>query len=139
MPRGHPDFTKPIAIIAQTVGVRLLPDWAAIQAEDVDIVAIAMVESGVSTVIFSYTVPEGKTLLLYDWSIAIQSHDGQVWGGIYNATTELWLGVGGGIKGFQVSLTKPKRVASGQTIEVRALQVSGVAQIISGHIGGALI
>jgi len=139
MPRGHPDFTKPIAIIAQTVGVRLLPDWAAIQAEDVDIVATALAESGIYTTILSYTVPAGKTLLLYDWSVALPSEDGQVWGGLYNATTYFWLGLGGGLKGFQSSLTKPKRIAAEQTIQVRAKQVSGVTQTISAHIGGALV
>jgi len=139
MPRGHPDFTKPIAIIAQTLGVKLLPDWAAIQAEDVDIVATKIAESGIWTTILSYKVPAGNTLLVYDWSVVLPAEDGQVVGDLYNATTHYTLGLGGGLKGFQFSLTKPKRIPAEQTIEVTAIQVSGVAQTISAHIGGALI
>jgi len=139
MPRGHPDFTKPIAIIAQTLGVKLLPDWAAIQAEDVDIVAIAMVESGVSTVIFSYTVPEGKTLLFYDWSIALPNDDQHVFGWVWDDTADTPMGLGGGLKGFQVSYTKPKRIPSGHQLSIYAIQVSGYALVVAAHFGGALI
>jgi len=139
MPRGHRDFTKPIAFTAQTVEVKLLPDWGTVEGWHVDLVAFKLASSGVWTTILSYKVPEGRTLLLYDWSVALPDQDGQVCGAMWIKELYLWLGLGGGFKGFQVSLTRPKRVDSEQTLEVRGIQVSGVDQTLGAHIGGVLI
>lgn len=124
---------------AQTMAVKLVPDWGAIQAQDIDMCSYATCASGVSTVLILYTVPAGKKLLLYDWSISMYDGDGGVWGRLYTVTAGVVLGVGGGTRGFQTPFSKPKRIDSGETLQVMARQDTGATRSIWGHIGGTLI
>jgi len=138
-PTGYPDFTLPIGLLMQLIPVKLIPDWGAIEAEDVDLYGSAAVPSGSDTTIINYTVPNGKTLLIYDWSMAFYSTPGTLCAWIYNASVGVTLSVGGGNRGFQTPLTKPKRVGAGEQILLRVRQDEGAVRSIRGHLGGTLI
>jgi len=128
-----------IDIKAQSISVKLVPDWGAIQAEDVDVTGSASVPSGQTTQVIVYTVPAGKTLLIYDWSAAILTSDGQLYGALENATDLVVLSHAGGTRGFQTPLSKPKRVAGGKQVGIFIRHDTGAAQIIHAHFGGTLI
>jgi len=128
-----------IDIKAQSVAIKGLTDWAAENATDIDVVGWADCSSGVETRIVSYTVPSGKKLLIYNWDAMLRDGDGQVSAMIYNATTLVGLGFCGGTRGFSVTLNKPIRVSSGQTVEIYARQNTGASREIFAHIGGVLL
>jgi len=128
-----------IDISAQTISVKLVPDWGAIQAEDVDVYGTKAAASGSYVQVLSYTVPTGKTLLIYDWSIAIYGSDGQVVAYMYNNTDDLIINVGGGARGFQTPLSKPKRIGAGKTVSIWARQDTGASQSLLAHFGGTLL
>jgi len=131
--------TVDIDISAQSISVKLVPDWGAIEAEDVDVCGIATAASGEYTTVVSYTVPTAKTLLVYDWSAALQTGEGQIVGILYNLTKYFPVGYGGGSRGFQTPLTKPKRFTSDQTIQIIVRQDTGVTLGVYGHFGGTLL
>lgn len=124
---------------AQTMAVKLVPDWGAVEATDIDTTSYdETVLNNTITTITSYTVPVGKTLLIYDWSASVGSADIGFW-----AILDIFLGsvlsVGGGMRAFQTPLSKPKRVAAGNVARIRVYQSSGVNQSFWGHFGGILI
>jgi len=139
MPRGYKDWTVPIAWIEQLIGVKLVADWGAIQAEDVDAVGGALAATGTWTQLITYTVPAGKTLLIYDWSAAIENGDGQIIGNLQYISPTVHLSYSGGQRGFQASFLKPKRVTEGKTVVVLGRQDTGSDKLLEGTFGGTLI
>jgi len=132
-------ITMDISITGQTVSVKLVPDWGAIQAEDVDLYGTLWADTGGFYTVIEYTVPPGKTLLIYDWSLILASANGQVCGALYNATLDVFLSVGGGTRGFQTPFSKPKRIEEGQVIRLTGRQDTGAWQFLSAHLGGVLL
>jgi len=128
-----------IDIKAQSVAIKGLTDWAAENATDID--ATGSVNAGTAAfwTCLTYTVPSGKTLLIYNWEAALLNGDGQVAGFIYDDTTSTFLCIGGGQRGFSVTLSKPIRVASGHQIHVSVRQDTGSTLEIRTHIGGVLL
>jgi len=133
------DLIKQISLIDEITKAKLLTDWAAIEAQDVDVFAEAPLPNGTQTTVLSYNVPSNKTLLVFDWSSSIYGADVGVWAGLAVTSPFNWLDAAGGIRGFHVAATKPKRADAGKTVEIRAMQNSGVQQIARSHIAGALI
>jgi len=125
-----------IEIAAQTVSVKLVPDWGAVEAEDVDIYASATVPSGSLTTLGTWTVPTGKTVLIYDFSVAMQDGDGEVYGDLLNQTDGTYIINVGGERGFLSPLTKPKVVPAGKTIAIRVRQDTGASRFIIAHFAG---
>jgi len=138
-PVGYPDFTLPIGFFLQLIPVKLVPDWGAIQAEDVDLYGTIWADTGGWYTAIEYTVPVGKTLLIYDWSLILASANGQVCGALYNATLDVFLSVGGGARGFQTPFSKPKRVKEGHVIRLTGRHDTGAWEFLSAHLGGVLI
>jgi len=138
-PTGYPDFTLPIGLLMQLIPVKLVPDWGAIQAEDIELAGTGLISTGTLTKIGEYTVPEGKTLLIYDWSVSLDISDGHIRGQIFTETTGMILSTGGGARGIQTPFSKPKRVTSGQIVPVYVRQDTGAAQWVTAHFGGTLI
>ncbi|MEM2370593.1 MAG: hypothetical protein QXH51_06795 [Candidatus Bathyarchaeia archaeon] len=128
-----------IDIKAQSVDVKLLPDWAAVKAADIDILGSAVIPSDTLSTILSYTVPTGKTLLIYVWNVGLYTGSGQVFGYLYNATDLVYLSLGCAVGGFSIAYTKPIRVGGGKTVKVVAVQRTGASQEVDAHIGGVLI
>ena len=118
--------------------IRDLPDWRTVLAQDIDIIATGVAASGVTTYILSYTVPAGKTLFIYDWSCVMINSDAGIRGSLENYTTTTILTMGGGLRGFQTPLTKPKRLSAGQNVRIFVQQDTGVDRIVGCHIGGIL-
>jgi len=139
MTTGYPDFTRAIALYMQLIPLKGLPDWGAVEAEDVDVYGAADVASGPWGFIVVYTEPADKTLLIYDWSVILEDAENPVAAYLNNATTATIISVGGGGRGFQTPFSKPKRIPGGHTVEIRAQQLSGVTRPIHGHFGGVLI
>jgi len=132
-------ITLNISITGQTVSVKLVPDWGAIQAEDVDVAASAAIANETWTKVLSYTVPTGKTLLLYDWSALMEANTEVLTGVLMNATTGLYVSIAGGVGGFQTPFSKPKRFTAGQEAQVWLRQETGGTQTVRAHFGGTLI
>jgi len=128
-----------IDIAAQTVSVKLVPDWGTIAAEDVEAQGCATAPSGVTVGLLSYTVPPGKTLLIYHWDAINMSSEYSAYYTLYNSTDGLVLAHASGRRGFQTPFGKPIRVAAGKTIVLQGTQDSGGPQILCGHFGGTLI
>jgi len=138
-PTGYPDFTLPIGLLMQLIPVKLVPDWGAIEAEDVDVIGSASMPTGIPTELLDYKVPAGRTLLIYDWSITLADGDGQVSGELENETDGVILSYGGGVRGFAQSFSKPKRVVGGKVVSIDAVQYTGATRAGVGHLGGTLI
>jgi hypothetical protein len=119
--------------------VRLLQDKGAIEGTDVNLVAEDSVGNGVLTLILSYTVPAGHTLLIYDWSVALINGKGEVNAYLYNNTTSTIIGVGGASRGFQTPFSKPKAVLTGQVARIYVNQHEGADRDVQVHIGGIFI
>lgn len=128
-----------IDVKAQSVAIKLLTDWSAIEFRDVDVTGVTSAGSGVEMIVLGYTVPSDKKLLIYDWSVALRTGDGQLFGYLYNATDGMYLSCGAGMRGFQVSLSKPKRVPGGKVVRIYARQDTGATRDVMGHFGGVLI
>ena len=128
-----------VDIKAQSVAIKGLTDWAAENATDIDVTGFVQCDSGVICTVVSYTVPSGKTLLIYNWDAALRDGDGQLYCSLYDVNAAVDLGYGGGVRGFSAALSKPIRVAGGHTIRIRARQDSGTSRFIHGHIGGVLL
>jgi len=138
-PTGYPDFTLPIGLLMQLIPVKLVPDWGAIEAEDLDVIGGTLAPTDTDVTLVSYTVPEGKTLLIYDWAIVVSAATTGVTGALYNATDMVTLGYGGGNSGFATPLSKPKRVKTGKTVQVVGMHNAGTDKWLFGHMGGVLI
>jgi len=138
-PTGYPDFTLPIGLLMQLIPVKLVPDWGAIEAEDIELQGCASAPTATSTLLLSYTVPAGKTLLIYHWAAVNASSEYAAYYHLYNSTDMFVLSYGTGYRGFQTSFGKPIRMASGKTVAVYGTQGSGVSQVLCAHVGGVLI
>jgi len=125
-----------IVEITRILEARLIQDKGAIDGTDIDAEGEAIVPSGVLTEILSLNIPVGNTLLIYDWSVAIETSSDSVYADIYNATTDVIYGYGGGFRGFQTPFSKPKKVVGASILKVRAIHNAEIAQTIHGHVGG---
>jgi len=128
-----------IDIAAQSIAIKGLTDWAAENATDIDLSGVRTADSGAYVYVVDYTVPSGKTLLIYNWDAILESADGQIIGDIFNVTTNTYICYSGGVRGFSVVLSKPIRVPSGQRVVVRLKQDTGVSQTVKAHLGGVLL
>jgi|GEM_PF-4598162 len=128
-----------IDIKAQSVAIKGLTDWAAENAQDIDLWGSATCPTATDTWVIDYTVPSGKTLLIYNWGAASADGDCQLNGYIHDHTAGQNLALGGGTRGFSVALNKPIRVASGHEILVYVRQDSGAYRTIAAHLGGVLL
>ena len=150
-PHGYPDFSTPVSIIAQlidalnvditaqSVAIKGLTDWAAEQATDIDLTGNRVASSGVFYKLIDYTVPSGKTLLIYNHDGGLMDGDGQLFTYLWNDTTNTYLGFSGGVRGFSTVFSKPIRIPSGHTVHVYATQNTGANRTIWVHIGGVLL
>jgi len=128
-----------IDIAAQSVAIKGLTDWAAENATDVDVCGSALVDSGMLTRVVEYTVPSGKTLLIYDWAAGNMWSENPIWAKLTNDTDAVDLAFGGGGRGFETPFSKPKRVAAGKRVSIYVRQDSGSSQECFGHFGGVLL
>ena len=128
--KDMPDYARDI--------IKDMPDWRVVQAEDIDAQGNALAPTGVWFVLLEYTVPLGKMLLIYDWSVAM-GVAGDMAGQMVNATAALYISYGGGAQGFQTPFNKPKRITAGQKVQVYGIQNTGAQQTMYGHFGGILI
>ena len=133
------DYASDITLIDHLVALKLVPDWGAIEATDIDLEGEADIPDATFGYPVIYTVPNGKTLLIYDWSAGFVDGDGQFYAELTNYTTYVVLGIGGGTRGFQTPLNKAKRVASGETIAIAVVHNTGATRFVGAHFGGVLI
>lgn len=131
--------TVDIDISAQSISVKLVPDWGAINATDINLHGYSSVPNNTPTVLIDYTVPAGKTLLVYDWSAAIGTSDGQIAGSLYRSDVLTTYGRNGGIRGFQQVFNKPKRFDAGWIVRVAVVHQIGSNQDCYATVGGVLI
>jgi len=124
---------------AQSISVKLVPDWGAINATDIDLEGTVSTSSGTAATAINYTVPTGKTLLIYDFSVTMWSKDTGVLGILYNQSSDLILFRIGSLRGAHIAFAKPKRLSSDQILHVDVVQNSGASEYVSAHAGGILI
>jgi len=123
-----------ISVNAQTVGVYLMPEWAAKTAVDKNFVGGVQLTSGGLGGGNLYTVPAGKLLFISDISFYRQTDAGNValeltWAG------DTWI-VAGGTQGGSMSLTKPKTIAAGNTLAYQFRNVGATTSWFLVCIGG---
>jgi len=119
--------------------VRLVQDKGAIDGTDIDITAFATVAGPGGQLILSYTVPANKTLLVYDWSGCMSDGIEEICGFLYVTPAAVYLGVGGGVRGFQTPFSKPKRVTTGNTAKIQLNHSVAGNRELQAHLGGILI
>ncbi len=128
-----------IDLKAQSIAVKGLTDWAAENATDIDVTGGGFYDSGSLNSAVTYTVPSGKTLLIYNWSVALTDADGQVYGFLNDYTANVTVDVAGGTRGFSVPLNKPIRIAADHVVKVIVRQDTGAGCTVLAHIGGVLV
>jgi len=139
-PTGYPDFTLPIGLLMQLIPVKLVPDWGAIQAEDVDLQGSASTSGGILTTLIDYTVPPGKNLLVYDVSCFVAGSDTGIYLIMRNFTDNIDLYYLGGMVGRDVTFSKPKRLVANKRLVVEATHnESGITRTVYASVGGVLL
>jgi hypothetical protein len=129
-----------ININAQSIGIYAITDWSAKNATDIDFYGYNATAANNSWyALISYTVPAGKTLLIYDYCATVYGVAGPVYGRLYNATDAKEIHWAQGAYGVNVQFTKPKRITEGKEVRLYVLQNSGATQWINGMLGGILV
>jgi len=129
------DYASDITLIDHLVALKLVPDWGAIEATDIDMVGFATATTGTDTILLDYTNNTGFTLLIYDWSAGIWTGDGQLYGALFNVSLSTLFGSLGGARGFAEVFSKPKRIENGQRFQVIARQDTGSNQDLLCSVG----
>ena len=128
---------------AQSMGVYLQPEWAALQAVDKNFTGlIADVDFG-ETVYIEYRVPAGKTLYITDVAAACAAHnavDGDLpqhfWAYLANVSTTGFLTRLGGNGGMAIVYNKPKVFLAGESMRFCAGSAAKHAVRLYSSCGG---
>ena len=126
-----------IDIEAQSVGMYLQPDWQVLQGTDKNLTGSATVTADSAAFVLDYTVTDGKTLYVCQWSANI-SYNVNVAALLYyrHGTTDYLLGAIGGPTGASQSFSKPITVVAGDHIKVQVYNFDASNHTCYACVGG---